>query len=62
MEQATKAVKDELLKPAMLEAWHAVGMEKLDIMDVCADSDTVRGGTSILMEIRKSIHAGLRQH
>jgi len=40
VEQATKAVKDELLKPAMLEAWHAVGMEKLDIMDVCADSDT----------------------
>jgi len=38
--QATKAVKAELLKPTMLEAWHGVGMEKIDIMDVCADSDT----------------------
>jgi len=38
--QATKATKAELLKPSMLEAWHGVGMEKLDIMDVCADSDT----------------------
>jgi len=37
--QATKAAKAELLKPSMLEAWHGVGMEKLDIMDVCADSD-----------------------